>query len=65
MNPVIVSCGWDKVVKVSHRYLDLPSHFLSCSYDVIKIFATSEEHTSNETILITKISDARFPISHH
>lgn len=44
MNPVIVSVGWDKVVKVSFMtcsYIALSSSF---SNDVIKIFATSEEH---------------------
>jgi hypothetical protein len=40
MNPVIVSCGWDKVVKVRVLRV-IPSHITS-RYDATKIFATSE-----------------------
>lgn len=43
MNPVIVSAGWDKVVKVSRAFeSNIPSPLPSSSHDASIIFATSE-----------------------
>lgn len=60
-NPVIVSAGWDKLVKVSLTFsldiLHFPRHFLqhSPSNDdsIIFVFATSERPSTAMRILIT------------
>ena len=42
-NPVIVSCGWDRVVKVSHAFF-LSDQVIPVRYDALSsIFATSED----------------------
>lgn len=55
MNPVIVSCGWDKVVKVSflQKFISLAIVGLV----MLSLFASSEGDP-DETIFSTKISEA-------
>lgn len=43
MNPVIVSCGWDKVVKV-RIFFQIDSNILFLGMMLEYIFATSEGH---------------------
>jgi WD40 repeat protein len=58
MNPVIVSCGWDKVVKVRSTYMT-PRCDCRLRMMLHYIFATSEG-PPDETTIITKISDSPF-----
>lgn len=62
MNPVIVSCGWDKVVKVSLFNVLVSFLIISAAHDVFrKYICYFREQTLNETTFSTKISDATFP----
>ena len=63
LNPVIVSCGWDKVVKVSlFNVLDSQLNFPAPNDVFRKYICYFREQMLNETTFSTKISDASFPI---